>query len=116
MATDSTLAAAAATSSSVAAFPQTFGDRLTDDVENLDHAKLVTVAERSTEVAATVLVAALADEGIRAVATGGFTAGFRTEAPGWVKVQTLEKDADRARSIIAELKMETRDDEDMPSA
>jgi hypothetical protein len=83
---------------------------LTENPENLDDAKLVTVAERSTEVAATVLVAALADEGIRAVATGGFTAGFRTEAPGWVKVQTLEKDSQRAREIISEIKMESLDD------
>jgi hypothetical protein len=83
---------------------------LTDNSENLDDTKLVTVAERSTEVAATVLVSALADEGIRAVATGGFTAGFRTEAPGWVKVQTLEKDSQRAREIISEIKIESFDD------
>lgn len=73
-------------------------------MNDLNQESLVTVAERSTEVAASVLVAVLADEGIRAMATGGFTAGFRTEAPGWVKVQTLRADADRARGIIAELK------------
>lgn len=79
---------------------------------NLDDEKLVTVAQRSTEVAASILVAALADEGIRAVATGGFTAGFRAEAPGWVKVQTLETDADRARQIISELKAESPESTD----
>ena len=72
----------------------------------LDDARLVTVAERPTEVAASILIAALQDAGIRAIATGGFTAGFRAEAPGSVRVQTFESDADRAREIIAELKAE----------
>lgn len=72
---------------------------------------LVTVAERSSEPEASILVSALKDEGIRAVATGGFTAGFRAEAPGWVAVKTFEQDAERARQIIAEL-MDNRVDED----
>ncbi|MFK8114733.1 MAG: DUF2007 domain-containing protein [Rubripirellula sp.] len=79
--------------------------------QDLDDAKLVTVAERDSEGAASVLVSVLADEGIRAVATGGFTAGFRAEAPGVVKVQTFEQDAQRARQIISELKMEAPDAE-----
>jgi hypothetical protein len=81
-----------------------------DDADNLDNAKLETVAERGSEVAATVLVSVLRDAGIRAVATGGFTAGFRAEAPGIVRVQTLESDAERAREIIAQIKMESPDD------
>ena len=76
------------------------------DPHELDDATLVTVAQRSNEMAASILVAALTDAGIRAVATGGFTAGFRAEAPGVVRVQTLERDADRARKIIDELKLE----------
>lgn len=73
------------------------------DEQNLNDAKLVTVARRRSEIAASILVSVLQDEGIRAVATGGFTAGFRAEAPGEVRVQTLEADAERARQIIAEL-------------
>ena len=69
----------------------------------LDNAKLVVVAKRPTETEASILVSVLADEGIKAVATGGFTAGFRTEAPGWVSVQTLESDAQRAKEVLAEL-------------
>ena len=80
------------------------------DDQNLDDAKLVTVAERPTEVGAAIIVAVLKDAGIRAVATGGFTAGFRAEAPGWVRVQTWEDDAKRAREVIAEIKMESSDD------
>lgn len=72
--------------------------------QNLEDQNLEVVAERSTEIAASVLVNVLADEGIRAVAVGGFTAGFRAEAPGWVQVKTLERDAERARQIISEIK------------
>lgn len=79
-------------------------DAVTDKPQNLNEAKLVTVAERSSEIAASILVSVLQDEGIKAVAIGGFTAGFRAEAPGIVRVQTLETDAERAKQIIAELK------------
>lgn len=72
------------------------------DADPDDH--LVTVAERPTETAALILVSVLADEGIRAVAVGGFTAGFRAEAPGWVQVKTFSREAVRAREIIAEIR------------
>lgn len=74
--------------------------------DELLNERLVTVAERNSEVAATILVSVLKDEGIRAVATGGFTSGFRAEAPGVVRVQTLEDDADRAKQIISEIQTE----------
>jgi hypothetical protein len=80
------------------------------DDQNLDQTKLVTVAERPTEVGAAIIVSVLKDAGIRAVSTGGFTAGFRAEAPGWVRVQTLEGDAKRAREVISEIKMRSTDD------
>ncbi|MBD54639.1 MAG: hypothetical protein CMM05_06095 [Rhodopirellula sp.] len=70
----------------------------------MDDAKLVTVAERDLESAALILVSVLKDAGIRAIATGGFTAGFRAEAPGVVKVQTFEVDAERARQVISEIR------------
>ena len=72
-------------------------------MNELNDESLVTVAERSTEVAAKLLVSLLVEQGIRAVAVGGFTAGFRAEAPGWVQVKTMEADADRARQLIAEV-------------
>ncbi|MEO1529733.1 MAG: DUF2007 domain-containing protein [Planctomycetota bacterium] len=72
---------------------------------DLEDQKLVTVAERASESAATILVTVLKDEGIDAVATGGYTAGFRTEAPGMVRVQTLERDAERALQVLSELKV-----------
>ncbi len=72
--------------------------------DDLNRAHLVSVAERSSEIAAGVLVNVLADEGIRATAVGGFTAGFRAEAPGMVQVKVLQRDAARAKEIIAEIK------------
>jgi Putative prokaryotic signal transducing protein len=78
---------------------------VTDSQPNLDHAKLVTVAERNSEAAASILVSILCDEGIKAIATGGFTAGFRAEAPGRVRVQTFEADAERAKQIIADVRI-----------
>ena len=77
---------------------------MTNESHDMDNAKLVTVAERAMESSALILVAVLKDAGIRAIATGGFTAGFRAEAPGVVKVQTFEADAERARQVIAEIK------------
>ena len=73
---------------------------------DLDQANLVTVAKRQCEASASVLVSVLQDEGIRAVATGGYTAGFRAEAPGVVRVLTFEADAERARDIISEIEAE----------
>ena len=77
---------------------------MTQESHDMDAAKLETVAERSMESAALILVSVLKDAGIRAIATGGFTAGFRAEAPGMLKVQTLEADAERARQVIAEIR------------
>lgn len=77
---------------------------INEDDEDLNDAHLVTVAERSSEIAAGVLVNVLADAGIRATAVGGFTAGFRAEAPGWVEVKVFQRDAERAQEIIAEIK------------
>lgn len=82
----------------------------------LDRANLVTVARRQCEVSASVLVSVLQDEGIRATATGGFTAGFRAEAPGIVRVLVFDADADRARLIIKEIEAEIQQSQDQPES
>lgn len=79
---------------------------MTDNEKNLDTANLVTVAERTDELSASIVVSVLQDAGIRAIATGGFTSGFRAEAPGMVKIKTFEEDAQRARQVIDEIKMD----------
>lgn len=80
---------------------------------DLDQANLVTVAKRQCEASASVLVSVLQDEGIRAIATGGYTAGFRAEAPGVVRVLTFEADAGRAREIISEIEAEIRQNQNL---
>ena len=69
-----------------------------------DDEDLVTVATCATEVEASILVNVLRDAGIKAVAVGGFTAGFRAEAPGWVQVKTLAEDAERSKVVISEIR------------
>jgi NADPH:quinone reductase-like Zn-dependent oxidoreductase len=57
---------------------------------------------RSEERAA-VLLTALADRGIEAHMVGGFTSGFRAEAPGGVDVVVRQADLERALAILNEL-------------
>ncbi len=49
-----------------------------------------------------MIIAALADQGIEANAVGGFTAGFRAEAPGVVEVWVKESDLARSQEAIHE--------------
>lgn len=67
---------------------------------NPDH--LETLIAVPNEIQAVMIVAALKEGGIDAVAEGGLTAGFRAEAPGLVNVMVRQADADRARVILAE--------------
>jgi pheromone shutdown protein TraB len=53
------------------------------------------------EAEAGIIVGALAEEGIKAAMSGVYTAGFRAEAPGWVKVLVAERDLARAKQILA---------------
>lgn len=74
------------------------------EMSELNNAKLVTVAEFTSEEEAAILVSRLHDAGIRAVATGGFTAAFRAEAPGMVQVQTIDADEPAARRILEQIR------------
>ena len=53
-----------------------------------------------SDIVATMIVAALSNEGIEAVATGGFTAGFLAEAPGSVRVMVKREDLSRAQQVL----------------
>lgn len=85
-------------------YPVAMNESTPPENTDLTDASLVVVAERPNEPAAEILVAVLADAGIRAIAVGGFTAGFQAEAPGWVQVKTLKRDAAAARQVISEIK------------
>jgi hypothetical protein len=58
------------------------------------------------EIEAVGIVTALAARGISASTTGGFTAGFRAEAPGYIQVIVKEADLDQARQALAEIRKE----------
>lgn len=72
---------------------------MTIDPERVE--KLTTVF---TDFEAAAIVAALESEGIRARAVGGYTAGFRAEAPGSVSVLVSETDLERAKAVLEELR------------
>ncbi len=57
----------------------------------------------ANEIEAAAIATALADYGIEAAVTGGFTAGFKAEAPGLVQILVKESDLDRAKPALAEI-------------
>ena len=79
---------------------------MTSNDPHRDNENLVTVAERPDEMSASIVVSVLKDAGIKAIFNGEFTAGFRAEAPGMVRIQVFESDAEHARKVISEIKMD----------
>jgi hypothetical protein len=57
-----------------------------------------------SDVEAAVIVAALGACGVDAHATGGYTAGFRAEAPGTVNVVVRRRDLARAKEVLANIR------------
>jgi len=62
----------------------------------------------ANEVQAAALVAALEVRGVHATTTGGFTAGFRAEAPGQVNIIVRRQDLPRAKERLAEIRQEVQ--------
>jgi Putative prokaryotic signal transducing protein len=75
-----------------------------DDPENV--VRLIGVRH---EAEAGILVAALAERGIRAVSSGSYTSGFRAEAPGDVSVLVEEMDLERAKAALKEIQEQSAD-------
>ncbi len=63
----------------------------------------------SSDVEAAIIVNALAERGIKASAVGGFTSGFRAEAPGEIRVVVRHADLDAAARALAELEQQALD-------
>jgi hypothetical protein len=59
------------------------------------------VARVANEMEASLIVQCLTNQGITARAVGGFTSGFRAEAPGDVSVLVMSGDLERAKKIVA---------------
>lgn len=62
-----------------------------------------------TEAQAIIIVNALKEAGIPSTAVGGYTAGFKAEAPGWVQVMVTEEDLPVARNTLQKLKEDVAD-------
>jgi hypothetical protein len=71
--------------------------------------RLVLLESTPTELKAGVIVAALEQAGIQATMTGTYTAGFRAEAPGWVKILVAEDDLPQARTVLRDVVRENTD-------
>ena len=67
---------------------------------------LVILATKPNEMEAALIVNALEDEGIKAIATGAYTSMFKAEAPGTVAVHVKESDLERAREVIAQFEQD----------
>jgi hypothetical protein len=59
-----------------------------------------------TDIEAAAIVAALEAHGVHASTTGGYTAGFRAEAPGQVQVIVRRHQLQRAREVLADVREE----------
>lgn len=66
----------------------------------------VLLASARNEVEAAAICSALAAYGIQASATGGYTSGFKAEAPGEVKVMVKHGDLERAAQALKEIRQE----------
>lgn len=66
-------------------------------------APLEPLVSAASEAEAAVVVDFLADRGIQAVVVGAFTAQFKAEAPGEVRVLVHRDDLEAARSALAEI-------------
>lgn len=62
-----------------------------------------------TDIEAATIVAALAARGVEASTTGGYTAGFRAEAPGEVQVIVKQSDLTRARLMLQQIRADNSD-------
>jgi hypothetical protein len=63
---------------------------------------IVAVTSAPNEMEAGVIIAALADAGIKATMDGTATAEFRVGVPGQVEILVAKEDLDRARTVLRE--------------
>lgn len=65
-----------------------------------DKSRPVVLTTRETEAEAALLAAALEEQGLEAMITGGLTSGFRAEAPGQVGILVHEVDLEHAIRVM----------------
>jgi len=64
---------------------------------------VTTLVQVATEIEAEAIAAALEEHGIRAETAGGYTAGFRAEAPGMVRILVRSEDLAKARVALEQI-------------
>ena len=69
-----------------------------------DNENLARLTSVRNEMEAGIIVGALEQEGIKAVMSGVYTAGFRAEAPGWVEVLVAEDDLPQAQAVLEQVR------------
>ena len=71
---------------------------------NQDPDRLDVLTSTANEPDAALIVAALSDAGIEAVAEGGLTSGLRAEVPGEVLIVVKHRDLDQAKQVLDEFR------------
>ena len=69
-----------------------------------DHDSPVRLVSVRNEIEAGAVVNALAEYGLKALAVGDYTAGFKAEAPGLVSVLVKRTDLARAQEFLAQMR------------
>ena len=78
---------------------------MTDHTEH----EMVHLTSTPTEMEASIIIAALEDNGIEATMTGNFTAGVLAEVMGWVEILVPEDKLTRAQEVMNEVKQHRSD-------
>lgn len=82
---------------------------MTTDPDNPERLTVV-----KTEAEALLIAGMLEEQGIESTVTGGYTSGFRTGAPGEVRVLVRNSDLARARELLNEIHPADPDPETEP--
>jgi cyclic pyranopterin phosphate synthase len=89
-------------------YGQSYNIGMTTSTDNL-----VTLKTVPTDLEGRMIASALSANGVEAQVTGEFTAGFRAEAPGQVRVVVRSEDLDRAQEILASIEP-LKEDQEVP--
>ena len=74
---------------------------------HLDPNSPATLTRVADEIAAAAILSALAANGIDANIIGGFTAGFRAEAPGDIAICVRHSDLAESLQVLADIESQT---------
>lgn len=85
---------------------------MTQSTPHEPHENLVVICSARHEAEAAVIVNALANAGVTSKTHGEFTAGFRAEAPGEVKILIHPSDVGAAKAVLKDIETDEEIDWD----